>query len=62
VVDGLIAPLLVVQLFTSSRKVMGNFVNERATMVVGWVAVGVLVAADAAMLSSVVKKWAARLA
>jgi Mn2+/Fe2+ NRAMP family transporter len=56
VLDGLIAPLLVVLLLllTSSRKVMGDFVNRTPTRVIGWIAVGVLVLADAAMVYSVV--------
>jgi Mn2+/Fe2+ NRAMP family transporter len=56
VLDGLIAPLLVVLLLllTSSRKVMGDFVNGLATIVIGWIAVCVLVAADLAMVYTVV--------
>ena len=55
VLDGLIAPLLVVMLLllTSSRKVMGDFVNGTATNVVGWIAVGVLLLADLAMCFSI---------
>jgi Mn2+/Fe2+ NRAMP family transporter len=56
VLDGLIAPLLVVLLvlLTSSRKVMGDFINSRAATIIGWIAVGVLVAADVAMVFSIV--------
>ena len=56
VLDGLIAPLLIVLLLllTSSRKVMGDFVNGLTTNVIGWIAVGVLVAADLAMVYSIV--------
>lgn len=56
VLDGLIAPLLVVLLvlLTSSRKVMGDFVNHRLTTLTGWIAVAVLVAADVAMLYSII--------
>lgn len=56
VLDGLVAPLLVVLLLllTSSRKVMGDFINGATTRIIGWVAVGVLVSADAAMIYSVI--------
>ena len=54
VLDGLIAPVLVVLLLlTSSRKVMGDFVNSRWTKLIGWAAVAVLVVADLAMVYSV---------
>lgn len=55
VLDGLIAPVLVVilLLLTSSRKVMGDFVSGRWTRLIGWAAVGVLVVADVAMVYSV---------
>jgi NRAMP (natural resistance-associated macrophage protein)-like metal ion transporter len=51
VLDGLIAPLLIVLLLllTSSRKLMGDYANGLPTKVVGWVAVGVMVLADVAM-------------
>lgn len=54
VLDGVIAPVLVVLLLllTSSRKVMGDFTNHRVTVVIGWVAVAVLVVADVAMFYS----------
>jgi Mn2+/Fe2+ NRAMP family transporter len=54
VLDGVIAPVLVVLLLllTSSRKVMGDFTNHRATSIIGWVAVVVLVVADLAMFYS----------
>jgi Mn2+/Fe2+ NRAMP family transporter len=56
VLDGLVAPFLVVLLLllTSSRKVMGEFANGLPTKVIGWIAVAVLVAADVAMLYSVI--------
>lgn len=55
VLDGLIAPVLIVLmlLLTSSRKVMGDFVNGLATNVIGWAAVGVMVLADVALLYQV---------
>ena len=55
VLDGLIAPALVVMLLllTSSHKVMGDFVNGAWTKLVGWLAVTILVVADAAMVYSV---------
>lgn len=51
VLDGLIAPLLIVLLLllTSSRKLMGGYANGLPTKIVGWVAVGVMVLADVAM-------------
>jgi Mn2+/Fe2+ NRAMP family transporter len=56
IIDGLIAPLLIVLLvlLTSSRKVMGDFVNSRLTSGLGWLAVGVMLVADVAMVSSLV--------
>lgn len=56
VLDGFIAPLLVVLLLllTSSRKVMGDFVNGVPTKVIGWLAVAVLVLADLALIYSIV--------
>jgi Mn2+/Fe2+ NRAMP family transporter len=55
VLNGLIAPVLVVLLvrLTGSRKVMGDFANGTRLMVLGWLAVGVLVAADLALVFSV---------
>ncbi len=55
VLNGLIAPVLVALLvvLTSSRKVMGDFANDLATRAVGWLAVVVLVFADAAMVYEV---------
>ena len=55
VLDGLIAPFLIVLmlLITSSRKVMGDFVNGMATKVVGWGAAGVMVLADVALVYQV---------
>ncbi|HEX7265525.1 MAG TPA: divalent metal cation transporter [Candidatus Dormibacteraeota bacterium] len=51
VLDGIIAPLLIVLLLllTSSRKLMGDYANGLPTKVIGWVAVGVMVLADVAM-------------
>jgi Mn2+/Fe2+ NRAMP family transporter len=55
VVDGLIAPFLVLLLLllTSSRKVMGDFANGSWTKVMGGLAVLVLVGADVALIYSV---------
>ena len=55
VLDGLIAPILVVFLvrLTSSRTVMGDFVNSQAVTVLGWLAATTLVVADVAMLYAV---------
>ncbi|GAC1447971.1 MAG: divalent metal cation transporter [Ktedonobacterales bacterium] len=55
VLDGIIAPGLVVLLLllTSNRKIMGDFVNGAATRIIGWIAVGVLVAADLALFYSI---------
>jgi Mn2+/Fe2+ NRAMP family transporter len=51
VLDGLIAPVLVVLMLilTSSRKFMGDFVNGLPTKVIGWAAAGVMVLADIAL-------------
>jgi Mn2+/Fe2+ NRAMP family transporter len=51
VLDGLIAPALIVLLLllTSNRKLMGDYVNGLPTKVIGWVAAGVMVLADVAM-------------
>jgi Mn2+/Fe2+ NRAMP family transporter len=55
VLDGLIAPFLVVLLvlLCSSRAVMGDFVVGRLSRTFGWIGVAVLVAADLAMIYSV---------
>jgi len=55
VLDGVIAPMLVVFLvrLTSTRAVMGDFVNRKAVMVLGWLAVAVLLVADVALVYSV---------
>ena len=55
VLDGLIAPVLIVLmlLITSSRKVMGDFVNGALTNVVGWGAAGVMILADIALVYQV---------
>ncbi len=57
VLDGLIAPVLIVLmlLLTSSRKLMGDFVNGRPTIFIGWAAAAVMLAADAAMVFQVAK-------
>ena len=51
VLDGLIAPVLIVLmlLLTSNRKIMGDFVNRWPTKAIGWSAVVVMVGADIAM-------------
>ena len=51
VLDGLIAPVLVILLLilTSSRKFMGDFVNGLPTKVIGWAAAAVMVLADIAV-------------
>jgi Mn2+/Fe2+ NRAMP family transporter len=56
VLDGFVAPVLVVflLLLTSSRKVMGEFVNGSLTRIIGWAAVALLVAADVALIYTVV--------
>ena len=58
VLDGMIAPALIVLilLVTSSRKVMGDFVNGPTTKVIGWAAAAVMVAADIALIYQVVTK------
>jgi len=58
VLDGLIAPVLVVLLLvlTSSRKLMGDFVNGVTTKVIGWIAVVVMVLADVAVVYQVATK------
>ena len=58
VLDGLIAPVLVILLvlLTSSRKLMGDFVNGLATKVIGWAAAVVMVAADIAVVYQVATK------
>jgi NRAMP (natural resistance-associated macrophage protein)-like metal ion transporter len=51
VLDGVIAPVLVVLLLllTSSKKLMGDFVNGVPTKVIGWAAAAVMVLADLAL-------------
>jgi Mn2+/Fe2+ NRAMP family transporter len=51
VLDGVIAPVLVVLLLllTSSKKLMGDFVNGLPTKVIGWAAAAVMVLADVAL-------------
>jgi Mn2+/Fe2+ NRAMP family transporter len=55
VLDGLIAPALIVLilLLTSNRKVMGDFVNRAATNIIGWATAAVMVLADVAMVYQV---------
>ncbi|HSP10307.1 MAG TPA: divalent metal cation transporter [Candidatus Dormibacteraeota bacterium] len=56
VLDGLIAPVLIVLmlLVTSSRKLMGDFVNGPWTNVIGWASALVMVVADGALVYQVV--------
>jgi NRAMP (natural resistance-associated macrophage protein)-like metal ion transporter len=58
VLDGLIAPFLIVLmlLMTSSRKVMGDFVNGPVTNVIGWGAAAVMLLADLALADQVATK------
>jgi Mn2+/Fe2+ NRAMP family transporter len=58
VLDGLIAPVLIVLLLvlTSSRKLMGDFVNGLPTKVFGWAAAMVMVLADVALVYQVATK------
>jgi len=58
VLDGVIAPVLVVLLLllTSSRKLMGDFVNGLPTKVIGWAAAGLMVLADVALAYQVLTK------
>jgi len=58
VLDGIIAPVLVVLLLmlTSSRKLMGDFVNGLPTKVIGWAAAAVMFLADAAVVYQVATK------
>jgi Mn2+/Fe2+ NRAMP family transporter len=58
VLDGLIAPVLIVLLviLTSSRKLMGDFVNGVPTKVLGWAAAAVMILADAAVVYQVATK------
>ena len=58
VLDGLIAPVLVVLLLmlTSSRKLMGDFANRLPTKVIGWAAAVVMILADVAVVYQVATK------
>lgn len=58
VLDGVIAPVLVILLLliTSSRKLMGDFVNRLPTKLIGWTAAGVMVLADAALAYQVITR------
>jgi Mn2+/Fe2+ NRAMP family transporter len=55
VLDGLIAPFLIVLmiLVTSNRKLMGDFVNGPVTKVVAWGAAAVMMMADLALVYQV---------
>lgn len=56
--DGVIAPVLIVLmvLLTSSRDLMGDYVNGLATKVVAWSAAALMVLADVAMIYQVASK------
>ena len=56
--SGIIAPVLIVLLLllTSSRKLMGDFVNGVPTKVFGWAAAAVMVLADGALIYQVATK------
>jgi Mn2+/Fe2+ NRAMP family transporter len=58
VLDGIIAPVLVVLLLilTSNRNLMGDFVNGLPTKVTGWAAAAVMFLADGALVYQVVTK------
>ena len=58
VLDGLIAPILIVLmlLITSSRKLMGDFVNGAWTNLIGWSSVLVMLLADGALVYQVATK------
>jgi Mn2+/Fe2+ NRAMP family transporter len=58
VLGGMIAPVLIVLLviLTSSRKLMGDFVNRITTKVLGWAAAGVMIVADVALVYQVATK------
>ena len=58
VLDGLIAPVLVILLLvlTSSRKLMGDFVNGLPTKIIGWAAAAIMVLADVALAYQVATK------
>jgi Mn2+/Fe2+ NRAMP family transporter len=58
VLDGLIAPVLVILLLmlTSSRKLMGDFANRLPTKVIGWAAAAVMILADFAVVYQVATK------
>ena len=58
VLDGVIAPVLVVLMLvlTSSRKLMGDFVNGTITKLIGWSAAAVMVLADVAVAYQVATK------
>jgi Mn2+/Fe2+ NRAMP family transporter len=58
VLDGIIAPVLIVLLLllTSNRKLMGDFVNGLPTKVFGWAAAAVMMLADVAVVYQVATK------
>ncbi len=58
VLDGLIAPVLIVLMLivTFSRNLMGDFVNGIPTKIFGWAAVAVMILVDLAMVYQVATK------
>ncbi len=58
VLDGIIAPVLIVLMLmlTSSRKLMGDFVNGLPTKIVGWAGAAVMILADVAVVYQVATK------
>ena len=58
VLDGLIAPVLIalMLLVTSSRKLMGDFVNGWVTNAIGWAAVAVMTVAGVALIHELATK------
>lgn len=58
VLNGIIAPVLIVLLvlITSSRELMGDFVNGWVTNVAGWAAAAVMLSADVALANQVATK------
>jgi Mn2+/Fe2+ NRAMP family transporter len=58
VIDGLIAPVLIVLMLivTSSRRLMGDFVNGLPTKIIGCAAVAVMALADLALVYQVATK------
>jgi Mn2+/Fe2+ NRAMP family transporter len=56
VLDGIIALVLIVLMLTSSRKLMGDFVNGLPTKVIGWAGAAVMILADVAVVYQVATK------